>query len=191
MRTAADLTPIERAREYEQAISLVEDAINELLETPKEYAGLALRTAVANWTVSTESFAFLEGRYIDDISTVDSRLAEAHRKMASFASEHGIELEAINQPTIAYLRKLEVVEPYKARIALVPLLSDRTLAKAEVILLEVDHWLLLAEKNGADLTQWSALVNDVASILRQEFPSQADQLEALYAKCRGRSLAGC
>jgi hypothetical protein len=189
LRTVADLTPAERAEEFEQAIALVENAVDDLLASPRKYAELALQTAVANWNVSTESFAFLEGRYIEDISTVDPRLPEAHRKMVSFAEENGVDLDAIKHPTVAYLRKLDSVEPWKASFALVPLLNDRTQAKAETILLEVDYWLSLAEKNGDDLTGWSELVKSVVSILRPDFPVQADQLAALDGKYRVRSLA--
>lgn len=189
MRTPADLTPAERAKEFEQAIALVENAVDDLLASPRKYAELALQTAVANWNVSTESFAFLEGRYIDDISTVDPRLAEAQRKMTSFAAESGVDLDAIKHPTVAYLRKLDSVKPWQASFALLPLLNDRTPTKAAAVVKEVEHWLVIADKNREELGEWLALANNAASILKPEFEESAEQLETLKKKYLDRALA--
>lgn len=189
MRTAADLTYEERAKEVEQAIALVEGAVDELRDVPRRLAELALMTAVANWNVSTESFAFLEARYIEDLSTIHPRLAAAHQRMETFATENGVDLDAIKRPTVAYLRKLDTVEPWQARFALLPYLNDRTLSKATAIVKEVEHWLSIADKNGEDIGEWLALVHDVACILKPDFDEQADLLETLKKKYLDRALA--
>lgn len=189
MRTSADLTPAERTKEVEQAIALVENAVDELRDTSREYAKLALQTAVSDWNVSTESLVFLEDRYIDDISTVDPRLADAHRKMASFAEENGVDLDSIKHPTVSYLRKLDDVEPWQASFALLPLLNNRTQAKAAAVHLEFEYWLSLAAKKGVNLKEWLTLMKSAASILMREFPEHAAQLTALEKKYDDGALA--
>jgi hypothetical protein len=179
LRTAADLTAAERAKEVEYAIAIVEEAVEEFIDAPGDLAKLALRTAVANWNVSTESFTFLEGSYIHDLSTVDPRLAAAHRKMEAFAVANGIDLDCTKRPTVAYLRKLENVEKWQASFALLPLLNDLTQSSASTVVQELERWLALAHENRDEMRGWLALVRSATSVLTPHFVEEAEQLTAL------------
>ncbi|MCS4088806.1 hypothetical protein [Rhizobium sp. BK176] len=193
MRTVADLTDAEITKETEQAIALVEGAVNDLRDTPRNLAELALMAAVANWNVSTESFSFLKGRCIHDLRTIDPRLEAAHEVMETFAVANGLDLDSFKRPTIAYLRKLTEVEPWQASVALLPLLNDPVQSKAvsvaAEITLEIAHWLDLAAKNEGEMRKWLALARETACFMTPDFPVQAEQFAELEKKYLDRALA--
>lgn len=179
MRTVADLTPAERAKEVESAIALVEASVVTMRRRPAVYAQIALQTALVEWEVAEESFAFLEDRYIDHLSALDPRLASAYKEIEAYADAHGLDLEACRHPTAAYLRKLDRVQSWQARYALLPLLNNRTEEKANAVVMEVEYWLALAEKNDDLKGAWLPFADEVSAVLRKDYPEQSARLTAV------------
>ncbi|MBY3433602.1 hypothetical protein HFN89_05515 [Rhizobium laguerreae] len=84
-------------------------------------------------------------------STIDPRHAAAHRRVESLATENGFDFDAFKHPAVAYLKKLDNVEPWQARFARLPFLNERTPTKATSIVKEIERWHVIADRNKDDM----------------------------------------